>query len=258
VSSHTPDEQPAFDFDNFQVLEDSKEKPAVYDPERIAENVIWPLVDAKWDGDFRQDSMPAMQQFCLPKVGVYAGRILEVTLQAGCDIDWRPEQQNGSTVSQRIMIHDASIRIEERTPDNFETLLEIFKERQPESYAEILNDDGELDLEMDAITGFNMYLDSFGGISSRAFYALKDKDGIEVWSTDDDEVDSNGDLVGYPDDEEDEREEIQHGDADFLTPGGELYVHDIDLLLTASAILNAPDSIVGYLQKIKKYPDLAI
>lgn len=255
MSSHTPnDPTQKFDFDNIEVITEAKDKLATYDPEKIAANVIWPLVDAKWDGDFRQDSLPTMQHFVLPKVGTYQGRLLEVTLSAGCEVDWKDEDQEDSSVYQQVLVYDAAIRIDESTPDKMEYLLGIFKQRQPERWDELIDaDTGEPHFDMHAITGFCIYLDTFGGVSSRAFYALKDEDGIEIWSTDDDEVDSDGERVDFYNDDD---EPIFEG-PDPLTPSGEpLYKEDIDMLLTASAILNAPEDVVGYLYKIRRFPEV--
>lgn len=257
MSSHTPsDTPPEFDFINFKVLE---EKDPSYDPEILAENFLWPLVDAKWEGDFRTDSLPSMPAFCFPKTGTYNGRQLEVILEAGCDVDYMTVQEGESLVEALTAIHDASIRIEEDTPDKLEVLIEFARERDPERVELLVDEnDDEPGESLRAVSGFIYYLDSSGGLTGRAYYALKDIDGSELWSSD------NGEQIyGYEEDDDeadeddvDESEETTIDNAAVsMDDSVTINSADIDMLLTAAAILNAPDEIVGYLQKLRRFPE---
>jgi hypothetical protein len=224
-----------------------------YDPERIANDVIWPIIDDKYRGDYRRESLPTMDEFSYPKAGTYKGRLLEVTLTAGCDEEMRKVSDGEDELDLAFMIHDATITITEHTPAMLEYVLERFKEEDASAADEYLKDDDE-DPSLRSISRYRFYIDTFGGVTSRGYYALVDSEMFEVWCTDDITIEEFEGSDDEPDTDLDDEDSTVF---DRMTPSTEpLYDEDIEMLLTAAAILDAPDNVVGYLQKIKKYPDV--
>jgi hypothetical protein len=72
-SQELPGELPEFDFN-------SVEQP-YYDPEIIADEAVWPLVDELWRGDWRAEAFPG-HVLHFPKSGMVAGKKVDVTITA--------------------------------------------------------------------------------------------------------------------------------------------------------------------------------
>jgi hypothetical protein len=78
-----------------------------YNPEMVAEQVVWPLVDYLWRGDWRVASQVG-DELHIPKHGKHGDKILDVALEADCD-EWTDDK------GQKRINYGASLSIEEVT-----------------------------------------------------------------------------------------------------------------------------------------------
>ena len=273
MSSHTPEDLPPFDFETTKILPGSVELPT-YDPEILAETVLWPIVDKFWNGNFRQEYSSTMPPFSFPKSGYYENRKVFASIEASFNVDSGQVEIDGEIETVWIVTPQAGIRVEIETPELLENLISMAQDRVPEEIEELIEqEDADSEPELFAFSGAQYYVDEYGKLECTPYYLLKDQRGNEILNTEetegegyDEEDDPN---IPFAQGDDEDREE-----GDILMSGTELDgetqqtipeiwqmpykfdVRDIDMLLAAAAILGVPDTMVEYLQKLKKYPEL--
>lgn len=97
------------DDDKFANIATALEAPH-FDPDKIAERLIWPVVDDLWRGDWRNRSFPGIP-FQFPRSGKRNGQILDVCLIAASEYPESGDEDDGMlccvTIDIQTVVTDA-------------------------------------------------------------------------------------------------------------------------------------------------------
>ena len=203
-----------------------------FDPERIAEEAVWPAVNHLWRGEWRNDTF-AGHDFAFPGrgVGLHEDVVFDVVLSAECH--GVPSDTDSSELG-----HTAMVQIERVVIGGLREI--VFR------HARVVEPD-----MMDAVEDYPGLLTKAGIVYSfdthedpeiSAFQSVEDQHGTVIWVSD--RLDEH------------EMEEMgDDGDGDdILFDIDRFHKHDIENIASALSILDAPESCIRALNIIKGQP----
>jgi hypothetical protein len=219
-----------------------------YSDEKIADEVLWPLVDHYWHTDWRQESAVGHSMH-IEKRGIWKrGEVVDVSLAAFKQFaDTEEEEELGmNTLS---VVH---LDIETIVADNRRELIrDLMQAEVDEVIAEIDDldaddieaiDDDELDDYYFKIhTGYTFDTDGYASVDS--YRVIEDIDGDMCWHDEGDHIEKEP-----PNDEEMRR--VMLG----ALPKAKLFSHDMSVLECGLYVLNAPEAIHKAFLRIRANP----
>lgn len=253
-----PSELPSFDMD-FARRE--------YDPGRIAEEVIWPLVDAVWWDDWRQRSHVG-NEWHIIKRGARNGELVDVILNAFqdaqiLDFDEEPDESEpfGPTLSTAILEVEPILTDERRdiildlaAEDNSKIAAALERHEAGEKLDEDEQDDDDPEVDIEDLTvkiNFSYKFYSDGEYMIESGKVVEDIEGIVIWCKDEDE-----DVTTI-----EEPETVDEDDPETVVLGRvivpKILDHDMEMLETGLYIFNSPDFIIKAFQAVRANPIVA-
>ncbi len=218
--------QPNYDFG----LEKIAELP-YFDPERIAEQAVWPTVDHLWRGDWRKESFVSHGVFIFPGTGLYDEAIHDASLEAHC---YSLERDETDYVT---LGHGVELRIDtEANDDQREVILHHVQQTEPDFI------EAAKDYPLAARLGVTYSFNTEDRAEITAFQAIVDvsDDGREIWMSE--RLD------------ETQVEDMASEDDEVVPDADKFYRHDIDKIAAALSILGAPEQCLRALDIIKGQP----
>lgn len=233
--SANPSDEPKFDFVSAGA--------DFYDSSRIADEVVWPMVDRYWRGDWRDDSK-ICHELSVQKSGTFNGVTYDVNLTAHNNV---PEEEIDPEKGIPI-ISIATIALEEIVQDERRDFIFNLAKRSDKG-----GDITKLAVEhIVSKTVIYYSFDDIGNIEDIESHQLLERiDGQPVWHSDAYEEPENTDQADY-DEDEDENEASRSDGPSF---GGDLepkiYRRDLEIIEAGVYILGAPAAIQKALKSIR-------
>jgi hypothetical protein len=224
--SVNPGENPNFDID-FGPMRS-------YSPEQIAEQLVWPLVDAVWWNDWRRYSHIG-NQFHVSKRGVgLGGQQIDVTLSAYHDLERLSSgDDDGIPILSTAILDIEPIVIDERR----DFILASAMADEPK-----INEWNDEHTTVKVGTAYKFYSD--GEYAIQTGQTVEDIDGEAAWTKEDDDEESES----YATEDEDFSDEILF---ETIVPPS-ILDHDMEMISAGLYIFNAPAAIIKALHLIKK------
>jgi hypothetical protein len=221
--SSVPGEVPEFNIDL------GPEK--TYAPEVIADKIMWPVVDAFWHGNWREDSIPK-QEFTFPKVGQHNGAMLDVELNADCELSEDMISRSVSLAVEEILTGDIRAFTLARIKQQYEQEVEEWEDNDEEDADEWPEGDEERFIIRCGV-GFTFEED--GNWYINLYHAVEGP--YER-------------LVVYPNDADNSPEDLK----DMSQLSQRIREHDLEMMEVAFEILGAPEEITHALQEVRVHP----
>lgn len=220
-----PGEMPDFDFQ----LEPSQ----YYDHIELADKVLWPMVDAFWRRDWRRYSAIS-DDISLRRAGVFAGRSLDILLEANNDLLEDDEESDGSTP----VISTVSIGIEEEVTDERRDI--ILLKAEPTLDAEVPEG-----AKVKVSTSYS--IDTDGDLAIEGCQAIDDIVGTNIWFRESrDEIDEAFGRTGNDSEEASDDDDISI----------KIHEYDLERLTWGIYVLSPTRAIEKALKKIRANPIL--
>ena len=217
---------------DFDFTVDVADQLTYYDPERIAEEAVWPAVDEIWGGDWRGEAK-AGHKLRFPSSGVHDHVELTVNLKAFCFL-----LERGEVTEPDITKGVAVIELEERvSPAEEARIINEARGFIPETI------DSYKEGALRATKGTCFTFDMEDGADINAFLVVEDLAGNIVWSSEDYE-EWEADVPSA--DEADE--ELVIAEEDGFT------VEDVERIAVALSIIGAPEQCLKALEALKQEP----
>jgi hypothetical protein len=216
------------DLPNFEI--DSIEG-AYYDPEIIANEAVWPLLNNLWQGDWQKEAFPG-QSFEFPKAGVdETNQMLDIRLIAEQALD------DGVETGETELCSETSIIVDEIVQDPRRTLIiKNLIQNYPSAF-EVCDID-----KLIVRRGVSYSFDTDGNSDIDVYQEVESIEGNVLWHS----------LASYEEGENEEDEEV--GGDMFYEQEVKFRDHDIDTLKTAFKFLGASVGLIETLEWIKQEP----
>ncbi len=232
---------PEYDFS----LEKAGEIPH-FDPDRIAEQAVWPTVNHLWRSDWRQDSNPG-NDFVFPGqgVGFYESDILDIVLSANC-FGLGPDEDG-----QIELRHTATVQFDKIATDGLrDTVFYRAHKAEPELIDSLADPDSLI-----AKTGIAYAFDTHEPAEINAFQALETPSGTVIWVSEKLDEETVEEMFGDEESDVDDEDSSEDYDGDeVLFDTDRFHAHDVENITAALSILDAPEQCLRALSIIKGQP----
>jgi hypothetical protein len=232
-----------------------------YDARRIANEVLWPLVEYFWHDDWRTASAVG-QSMHIDRRGIWKqNEEVDVTLAALKHFEHDDDGEiMGKNAISTVNFHIETVVTDKRRTfirDLMQTELEgIFDALAPENDLAQALTEGDLvviedeDLDDYAFKISTAYsLDTAGGVEVESHRLIEDAEGEFMWNDfgeNDDELSQQDDDDMEDNDEDDSAEEKT-----------KLFTHDMSVLECGLYVINAPEAIHKAFDSIRRHPVLS-
>lgn len=217
-----------------------------FDPDRIAEQAVWPAVNHLWRGDWRLDTYPG-HDFMFPGrgIGSHGSDMLNIVLSANCYGLGAADPEEDGEIELR---HTATVQFDKVATDGLRNTIFYRAHKAEPELMESLADPHSLI----ATTGIAYAFDTHEPAEINAFQTIETHSGAVVWVSDkfdEDEIEDMGVGIetGIGHDGDYDAEEIVF-DVD------RFHAHDIDNITAALSILDTPEQCLRALRIIKGQP----
>ncbi|HET7059802.1 MAG TPA: hypothetical protein VFH99_00570 [Candidatus Saccharimonadales bacterium] len=208
-----------------------------FDPDKVAEQAVWPAVNHLWRGDWRKDAY-AGHQFVFPGrgAGLHESTVFDVALITDCYSLPAEEDDDNDSIE---LGHATTIQIEKVVTAG---LREIVFQHAHKAEAELMETFQDPQILV-AKTGITYEFDTIEDAEINAFQSVEYSDGIVIWVSD--RIDEHEVGEFYENDEEVD---------DLVFDIDRFHQVDLENIATALSILGAPEYCIRALDTIKGQP----
>ena len=223
-----------------------------FDPDLIAEQAVWPTVDHLWRGDWRLDSYPGHDLLFPGRgVGLHERDIFDIALSANC----YGLSPSGSEEDSEIELrHTVTVQFDKVAASGLRDVIFYRAHKmEPELMEGLVEPNGLI-----AKTGIAYAFDTDEPAEINAFQSIEDPNGTVLWVSEEFEEEDIENMSGDETEIEDDECQYEEYDGDeVIFDVDRFHAHDVENIIAALSILDAPEQCLRALRIIKDQPLLA-